>query len=193
MRRDDRLPRIRTPPRHRRVRLLAGCAATLRPAAARAPTPPASGLARPAPTAASPADRRTRAHPLDLVGSRRGTSRGTGLRRRTELTVTLSQEAIDAGLLPQVELISLSESGASGAGVEPRVRPDDRWRRHLPTRRLRVGNDELVGTAVDRGDPRDQRRDSRRREGVRRQSCCSATAASPTRTTGRGRSRPRCG
>ena len=66
----------------------------------------------------------------------------------TELSVTLSQEAIDAGLLPQVELISLSDTGGpvlvSSLAFDPTTGGDGTYSTSL----LEFGNDELVGTAV---------------------------------------------
>ncbi len=66
----------------------------------------------------------------------------------TELSITLSQEAIDAGLLPQFELITLSESGGpvliSSLAFDPTTGSDGTYSTSL----LEFGNDELVGTAV---------------------------------------------
>ena len=66
----------------------------------------------------------------------------------TELSVTLSQDAIDAGLLPQVELISLSDTGGpvlvSSLAFDPTTGGDGTYSTSL----LEFGNDELVGTAV---------------------------------------------
>ena len=66
----------------------------------------------------------------------------------TKLSVTLSQEAIDAGLLPQVEVITLSESGGpvtvSSLAFDPTTGGDGTF----STEVLEFGNDELVGTAV---------------------------------------------
>ena len=66
----------------------------------------------------------------------------------TALSVTLSQEAIDAGLLPQVELITLSETGGpvlvSSLAFDPTTGGDGTYSTSL----LEFGNDELVGTAV---------------------------------------------
>ena len=66
----------------------------------------------------------------------------------TELSITLSQEAIDAGLLPQFELITLSETGGpvlvSSLTFDPTTGADGTYSTSL----LEFGNDELVGTAV---------------------------------------------
>ncbi|WP_309617255.1 hypothetical protein [Salinibacterium sp.] len=66
----------------------------------------------------------------------------------TELSVTLSQEAIDAGLLPQFELITLSETGGpvviSSLAFDPTTGGDGTY----STSTLEFGNDELVGTAM---------------------------------------------
>lgn len=66
----------------------------------------------------------------------------------TELSITLSPEAIDAGLLPQFELITLSESGGpvsvSSLAFDPTTGSDGTY----STAMLEFGNDELVGTAV---------------------------------------------
>lgn len=77
-----------------------------------------------------------------------GPSEGQVYGDGTELSVTLSQEAIDAGLLPQFELITLSESGGpvliSSLAFDPTTGGDGTYSTNL----LEFGNDELVGTAV---------------------------------------------
>jgi hypothetical protein len=66
----------------------------------------------------------------------------------TEFSVTLSQEAIDAGLLPQFELVKLTDNGGpelvSSLAFDPESGGDGRYY----TSTLEFGNDELVGTAV---------------------------------------------
>lgn len=66
----------------------------------------------------------------------------------TELSITLSPEAIDAGLLPQFDLLNLSESGGplliSSQIFDPTSGADGTF----STTNLLFGNDELVGTAV---------------------------------------------
>jgi hypothetical protein len=66
----------------------------------------------------------------------------------TELSVTLSPEAIAAGLLPQFELITLSDTGGpvlvSSLAFDPTTGSDGTY----STTTLEFGNDELVGTAV---------------------------------------------
>jgi hypothetical protein len=66
----------------------------------------------------------------------------------TELSVTLSQEAIDAGLLPQIELLTLSETGGpvliSSLAFDPTTGGDGTYSTNL----LEFGDDELVGTAI---------------------------------------------
>ncbi len=78
------------------------------------------------------------------VGPAEGQVFGDG----TELSVTLSQEAIDAGLLPQFELITLSETGGpvliSSLAFDPETGDDGTY----STSTLEFGEDELVGTAI---------------------------------------------
>jgi hypothetical protein len=66
----------------------------------------------------------------------------------TELSITLSQEAIDAGLVPLFDLNTLSESGGpvavSGLIFDPTTGADGTYSTSL----LEFGNDELVGKAV---------------------------------------------
>lgn len=66
----------------------------------------------------------------------------------TKLSVTLSQEAIDAGLLPQVELITLSDTGGpvlvASLAFDPTTGGDGTYSTSL----TEFGNDELVGTAI---------------------------------------------
>jgi hypothetical protein len=66
----------------------------------------------------------------------------------TEFSVTLSQEAIDAGLLPQFEIVKLSENGGpelvSSLAFDPTTGGDGTY----STSTFEFGNDELVGTAV---------------------------------------------
>ena len=66
----------------------------------------------------------------------------------TELSVTLSQEAIDAGLLPQFELLTISESGGpvllASLAFDPTTGGDGTYSTSL----VEFGNDEYVGTAV---------------------------------------------
>jgi hypothetical protein len=66
----------------------------------------------------------------------------------TELSITLSQEAISAGLLPQFELITLSDTGGpvliSSLAFDPTTGGDGTY----STSTLEFGDDELVGTAI---------------------------------------------
>ena len=66
----------------------------------------------------------------------------------TEFSVTLSKEAIDAGLLPQFELISLSKDKGpalvSSLAFDPTTGGDGTF----STKTLAFGNDELVGKAI---------------------------------------------
>lgn len=127
--------------------LLAGCAPTT-------PAPDVDGA--PAPDAESTtADCSTYAGQTDpelmlftssalTAGPSEGQVYGDG----TELSVTLSQEAIDAGLLPQIELLTVSETGGpvliSSLTFDPTTGANGTYSTSL----LEFGNDELVGTAV---------------------------------------------
>lgn len=66
----------------------------------------------------------------------------------TELSITLSQEAINAGLLPQFELLTLSDTGdpllISSLIFDPTTGGDGTY----STSSLEFGDDELVGTAI---------------------------------------------
>jgi hypothetical protein len=77
-----------------------------------------------------------------------GPSEGQVFGDGTTLSVTLSQEAIDAGLLPQVEVIALSPSGGpvtvSSLAFDPTTGGDGTYSTDV----LEFGNDEIVGTAV---------------------------------------------
>lgn len=78
------------------------------------------------------------------AGPAEGQTYGDG----TELSVTLSQEAIDAGLLPQVELLTVSDTGGpvtvASLAFDPTTGGDGTYSTALKE----FGNDELVGTAV---------------------------------------------
>lgn len=77
-----------------------------------------------------------------------GPSEGQVYGDGTEFSVTLSDEAIAAGYLPQFELISLSENGGpvlvSSLAFDPTTGGDGTY----STETLEFGNDELVGSAV---------------------------------------------
>lgn len=66
----------------------------------------------------------------------------------TELSVTLSQQAIDAGLLPLFELLALSPTGepllVSSLAFDPTTGGDGTY----STKTLEFGNDDLVGKAI---------------------------------------------
>ncbi len=66
----------------------------------------------------------------------------------TTLSITLSQEAIDAGLLPQFDLLTVSENGGpvqlAGLAFDPTTGGDGTYSTSLSE----FGNDEYVGTAV---------------------------------------------
>jgi len=66
----------------------------------------------------------------------------------TELSITLSQAAIDAGLLPQFELLTLSDTGEpvliSSLAFDPTTGGDGTY----STSTFEFGQDELVGTAM---------------------------------------------
>ena len=128
--------------------LLAGCAPT-------APTTTGSDTAPDAGTAAGGADCGIYAGQTDpelmlftssalAAGPTEGQVYGDG----SELAITLSQEAIDAGLLPRFELIRLSASGGpvlfSSLAFDPTTGGDGTY----STSTFEFGNDELVGTAV---------------------------------------------
>lgn len=78
------------------------------------------------------------------TGPKQGQVYGDG----TEFSVTLSKEAIDAGLLPQFEIVALSKSGepvlVSSLAFDPTTGGDGTY----STETLEFGNDELVGKAV---------------------------------------------
>ena len=77
-----------------------------------------------------------------------GPSEGQTYGDGTELSVTLSQEAIDAGLLPQFELLTVSDTGGpvlvASLAFDPTTGSDGTYSTALSE----FGNDELVGTAV---------------------------------------------
>ncbi|MBX3091429.1 MAG: hypothetical protein KF801_02860 [Cryobacterium sp.] len=66
----------------------------------------------------------------------------------TELSITLSKEAMDAGLLPQFELIALGSDGApvlvSSLAFDPTTGGDGTY----STSSLEFGNDTLVGKPI---------------------------------------------
>ncbi len=77
-----------------------------------------------------------------------GPSQGQVYGDGTELSVTLSKEATDAGLLPQFELLSLSDKGeplfVSSLAFDPTTGGDGVF----STKLMEFGNDELVGKAI---------------------------------------------
>jgi hypothetical protein len=77
-----------------------------------------------------------------------GPSEGQVYGDGTEFSVTLSQEAIDAGLLPQFELVKLTENGGpelvSSLAFDPTTGGDGTY----STSTFEFGNDELVGKSV---------------------------------------------
>lgn len=79
-----------------------------------------------------------------VAGPKPGQKYGDG----TTLSVTLSKEAMDAGLLPQFELISISPSGGpalvSSLAFDPTTGGDGVF----STKTLAFGKDELVGKPI---------------------------------------------
>lgn len=77
-----------------------------------------------------------------------GPSEGQKYGDGTEFSVTLSKEAMDAGLLPQFEILSLSPDKGpalvSSLAFDPTTGGDGTF----STKTLEFGNDELVGKAV---------------------------------------------
>jgi hypothetical protein len=125
--------------------LLAGCA----------PTASAPGADKPAGSGGSGADCSAFAENSDpelkLFSSSavaKGPTEGQKYGDGTELSITLSQEAIDAGLLPQFELLTVSDTGGpvqvAGLIFDPTSGADGTF----TTTGEEFGNDELVGKAV---------------------------------------------
>ncbi len=131
--------------------LLAGCAPTAPTTSTGGDTDPGTGSG----TGAGGADCGIYAGQTDpelmlftstaiAAGPAEGQTYGDG----SELSITLSQEAIDAGLLPQFELIKLTDNGGpeliSSLAFDPTTGADGTY----STSSFEFGNDELVGTAV---------------------------------------------
>ena len=78
------------------------------------------------------------------AGPAKGQKYGDG----TELSVTLSQEALDAGLLPQFEILSFSPAKGSALVSSLAFDPTTGGDGTFSTKMQEFGNDELVGKAV---------------------------------------------
>lgn len=127
--------------------LLAGCAPTATPPAADGgPAPDADTTAASCSTYADQTDPELKLFTSTALAA--GPSEGQVYGDGTELSVTLSQEAIDAGLLPQFELLTVSDTGGpvsvSSLAFDPTTGADGVYSTSL----LEFGNDELVGTAI---------------------------------------------
>lgn len=127
--------------------LLVGCAPTTpAPAPDGAPAPDADTTSLDCSTYAGQTDPELKLFTSSALTA--GPSEGQVYGDGTELSITLSQEAIDAGLLPQFELVTVSDTGGpvliSSLAFDPTTGTDGVYSTSL----LEFGNDELVGTAV---------------------------------------------
>ncbi|MEO7348283.1 MAG: hypothetical protein ABIW32_00205 [Terrimesophilobacter sp.] len=77
-----------------------------------------------------------------------GPSEGQKYGDGTEFSVTLSQEAMDAGLLPQFEILSFSRDKGSALVSSLAFDPTTGGDGTFSTKTLAFGKDELVGKAV---------------------------------------------
>ena len=127
--------------------LLSGCAPTTPTLSTDgAPAPDADTTAADCSTYADQTDPELKLFTSTAITA--GPSEGQVYGDGTELSVTLSQEAIDAGLLPQFDLLTVSDTGGpvsvSSLAFDPTTGADGTYSTSL----LEFGNDELVGTAI---------------------------------------------